>query len=84
MSLIKEAVNYYKARKQEEIRKRTLLSNKSDWTMLEAFVRQCNNNPNLKVEIILKDNTHILMKTYEEKKPRDFESINGADYSEIS
>jgi hypothetical protein len=84
MKLLKEAVAYYKARKQEEIRKRTLLNNNSDWTMLEAFIRQCNNNPNLKVEIILKDNTHILMKTYEEKKPLDFEMINGASYNDIS
>ncbi|VVB59507.1 Uncharacterised protein [uncultured archaeon] len=81
-NLFRETLKYYKARRQEIDSRRRLIDNHSDWSMLEAFVQKCNDNPNLKVEIQLKDGTKIIMKTSEERKRHDFEEINGVTYTE--
>lgn len=66
----------------EQEEKDKLLSKSSNWDMIAEFVRRCNDNPNLKVEIHLKDGTTILLRCYEEQKQHDYEQING-DYIQV-
>lgn len=54
--------------KKEEERKKYLLSSKADIGLLEDAVQECNNNPNLVVEIKLGDGTIIELKTVKDKK----------------
>ena len=60
---IKKAIDYYKQLKYEEKIKKQFLSAKTDWQFFENLIEKCNENPNLKIEITLKDGTFIRMKT---------------------
>lgn len=65
---IKEAKARYKAQIEEAINKHKLLNSHSDWSMIETFVQQCNDNPDLKVTIRLLDGTTIIMTAYKPEK----------------
>jgi hypothetical protein len=65
----KEARQHYKAQMEESYNKHKLLNSHSDWSMIETFVQQCNNNPDLKVTIRLLDGTTIMMTAYKPQKP---------------
>lgn len=80
MSILKEAIQFYKDKKNEERQKRKLLSSKSDYHLLEQMIQKVNENPELRVEIFLNDGTRILLKTYEEKLQKDFLD---SDYVEV-
>lgn len=80
MSILKEAVQFYKDKKNEERQKRKLLSSKSDYHLLEQMIQKVNENPELRVEIFLNDGTRILLKTYEEKLQKDYLD---SDYVEV-
>lgn len=80
MSILKEAIQFYKDKKNEERQKRKLLSSKSDYHLLEQMIQKVNENPELRVEIFLNDGTRILLKTYEEKLQKDYLD---SDYVEI-
>lgn len=81
MSVFRDAINYYKQRKLEERQKRQLLSAKSDFSLLEHLIQQCNENENLKIEIFLNDGTRLLLKTTPPKQKYEFNQIN--DYIEV-
>lgn len=80
MSILKEAIQFYKDKKNEERQKRMLLSSKSDYHLLEQMIQKVNENPELRVEIFLNDGTRILLKTYEEKLQKDYLD---SDYVEV-
>lgn len=65
---VKEAIAKYKAEMREQVEKHKLLNSKSDWSMIETFIQQCNDNPNLRVEVKLADGTKLTLTTHEEKK----------------
>lgn len=83
MSILADAVAYYKERKKEERERRALLGARSDFALLEKLVKKCNDNPNLKIEIFLVDGTRILLRSYEDAQKRDFEMINGVSFEEV-
>lgn len=80
MSILKEAIQFYKDKKNEERQKIKLLSSKSDYHLLEQMIQKVNENPELRVEIFLNDGTRILLKTYEEKLQKDYLD---SDYVEV-
>lgn len=65
---LKEAKERYKAQIEDAINRRKLLNSHSDWSMIETFVQQCNQNPDLKVTIRLLDGTTIIMTAYKPEK----------------
>ena len=78
MSLIKEAFSFYKERKAEEKQKKRLLKKNMDMALLEQFIQKCNENPDLRIDIHLKDGTLINMKCYHKQETHDL--INGNIY----
>ena len=73
---LKEARTRYKAQMKEAYEKKKLLSSHSDWSMIETFVQQCNNNPDLKVTVRLLDGTTIMMTAYKPEKPTINQVLN--------
>lgn len=63
-TFIRKAILDYKIYCHEQSEKNKLLSSKSNWNMIETFIKKCNDNPNLVVEIRLKDSTIIKLGTY--------------------
>ena len=63
-SAIKEAHKTYKAQIEEVRNKHKLLSSHSDWTMVEKWIQECNNNPDLKVTIRLNDGAIMQLTCY--------------------
>lgn len=82
MGILREAVDFYRQRKREEREKKTLLSSDADFSLLEKLVQKCNNNPNLKIQVFLKDGTRLLLRSYEERKHNTSDLING-DFIDI-
>ena len=80
MGALKEAIEFYRQKKAEEKLKRKLLSKKSDWHLLEQLIQNCNDNPDLRIEVRLNDGTVLLLKTYHKVETHDL--ING-NYEEI-
>jgi Uma2 family endonuclease len=78
MSILKESIAFYKERKLEEKQKKRLLKKNMDMALLEQFIQKCNENPDLRIDIHLKDGTLINMKCYQKKETHDL--INGNIY----
>lgn len=78
MGVLKEAVSFYRERKQEEKQKKTLIRNKMDFGLLEQFIQRCNENPDLRIDIHLADGTVINMRCYQKRETHDL--INGNIY----
>ena len=66
---IKDTKEQYRKLKQEKLQKEALLSSKSNWSMVEYWIQQCNNNPDLNVTIRLLDGTVVHMNCYKPVKP---------------
>lgn len=75
MSVLKEAVAFYKEKKKEEKLKKKLLSRKTDFHLLEQLIQKCNENPDLRIEVRLNDGTVLFLKTYHKTETHDL--ING-------
>ena len=60
---LKFARNEYKKHKILQRQKKKLLSAKSDFTLLEELIKQCNKNENLRVSITLNDGTQLNLST---------------------
>ncbi len=75
MGALKEARQFYKEKKREEKLKKKLLSHKTDFHLLEQLIQQCNDNPDLRIEVRLADGTVLLLKTYHKVETHDL--ING-------
>lgn len=73
---IREAKKTYKAQIEEARNKHKLLTSHSDWSMIETFIQQCNNNPDLKVTIRLLDGTTIILTAYKQKKASIDQALN--------
>lgn len=73
---LKDAKNHYKENLTKEAEKRRLLNSKSDWTMIEELVQQVNNNPSLRIRVMLNDGTNIYINTYEEEKIKDYQLLD--------
>ena len=71
MSILKEAISFYKDRKREEKQRKTLVRHKMDFALLEQFVQKCNENPDLRIDIHLSDGTLINMKCYQKRETHD-------------
>ena len=78
MGVLKESIAFYKERKLEEKQKKRLLKKNMDMALLEQFIQKCNENPDLRIDIHLKDGTLINMKCYQKREPQDL--INGNIY----
>lgn len=78
MGVLKEAIKFYKEKKLEEKQKKALLKKNMDFFLLEQFIQKCNENPDLRIDIHLKDGTLINMKCYQKKETHDL--INGNIY----
>jgi hypothetical protein len=74
--IIDKLRQYEKDKITEELQKEQFLSSKTDITFLERIIQQCNSNPDLKIEMVLKDGTVLKLKCYNESKKRDFEYLN--------
>lgn len=79
---IKQKIDEFKKQLVAEKKaKEQLLNSNMDFNFFENLIKKSNENPNLKIEITLKDGTRIFMRTYEEQRPTG-DLING-DYLEI-
>ena len=78
MGALKEAISFYKEKKQEEKQRKTLVRKNMDFALLEQFVQKCNDNPDLRIDIHLSDGTLINIKTYHKRETHDL--INGNIY----
>lgn len=65
---ISEAVKHYKKLVEDAKEKRLLINSKTDFSLLEKLIQKCNDNPQLKVEIVLASGDVIKIKTVAEKK----------------
>lgn len=64
MTEIKKQLKEYKERLLREKRERDqLLNNKTNWAALEQFIQRVNENPDLRVDIELRDGTVIHLQT---------------------
>ena len=51
----------FKSKKKND---KLVLDANTDWEMLSKLIQQCNNNPDLRIDISLPDTTIIHLKTY--------------------
>lgn len=63
LKAFKMAQNEYQKQKNLQKQKKKLLSAKSDFTLLEELIKQCNKNENLRVTITLNDGTQLNITT---------------------
>lgn len=69
MNEIRKQLAEYKQKLIQEKREREqLLSNKTNWGALEQFIQRCNENPDLRVDIELRDGTVIHLQTVTKKQ----------------
>ena len=60
--------NLFKSKKKDD---KLVLDANTDWEMLSKLIQQCNNNPDLRIDISLPDTTIIHLKTYKNSGLRD-------------
>ncbi len=64
--------------KMESQAKKALLSAKTDFSFLETLIQKCNDNPNLRINVTLRDGTTLALSTY--KQPSGHKDlINGIE-----
>lgn len=78
MSVLKEAIQFYKERKEEERQKKMLVRHAIDMGLFEQLVQKVNENPDLRIDIHFADGTYLNMKCYQKKETHDL--INGNIY----
>lgn len=59
----KQIIEYKNKLLKEAAEREQLLSNKTNWAMLEEFIQRANSNPGLRVDIELRDGTIIHIST---------------------
>lgn len=65
---IKQQIKEYKLQLLRDKKEREqLLNSKTNWAALEQFIQRCNENPDLRVDVELRDGTVIHLKTVEKK-----------------
>lgn len=77
--IIKETIDYYKARKREEKEKQRLINSKTNFNMLEQLVQKVNENPNLKIRVLIADGTILELSAYNRKTQTISGLINGVE-----
>jgi hypothetical protein len=66
---IKKQLKEYKQQLLREKReKEQLINSKTNWAALEQFIQRCNENPNLRVDVELRDGTVIHLQTVTKKQ----------------
>lgn len=73
---LREAKKTYDNKVWEAKEKNKLLSSKSNWSLIETFIQQCNKNPDLKVTVKLLDGTSIIMTAYKPERPSINQMLN--------
>ena len=69
MREIKQQLKEYKQKLIQEKREREqLLNSRTNWAALEQFIQRCNENPDLRVDIELRDGTVIHLQTVVRKQ----------------
>lgn len=63
----KQLKEYKEKLLREKQEREQLLNNKTNWAALEQFIQRVNENPDLRVDIELRDGTAIHLKTVEKK-----------------
>lgn len=64
MNTIKQQLKEYKQKLiQEKKEREQLVNNKTNWAALEQFIQRANENPNLRIDIELRDGTVIHLQT---------------------
>lgn len=79
MSILKDTIAFYKEQKRKEKEKRILLNSITNIGMLEEIIQRCNDNPNLKVVIYMRDSTRYELSTYQYKSKPAYTQINGIE-----
>ena len=64
----KQLAEYKNKLIQEKREREQLLNSKTDWAALEYFIQRCNENPNLRVDVELRDGTVIHLMTVTKKQ----------------
>lgn len=68
MNEIRKQLKEFKQKLIREKREREqLLSNKTNWAALELFIQKCNENPELRIDVELRDGTVIHLTTTTKK-----------------
>lgn len=78
-SIRRQVKEYRRKLLEEKAAREALLSMRTDFNMLEGMIQRVNENPDLRIDIALKDGTVIRLKTYRED--RDIDPF-AADYVE--
>jgi hypothetical protein len=66
---IKKRLKEYKQQLLREKReKEQLINSKTNWAALEQFIQRCNENPNLRIDVELRDGTVIHLQTVTKKQ----------------
>lgn len=78
-SVRRQVKEYRRKLLEEKAAREALLSMRTDFSMLEGMIQRVNENPDLRIDITLKDGTVIRLKTYREA--RDIDPF-AADYVE--
>lgn len=80
MSIFKEAFKYYRNLKQEEKLRKRLVKANLDYGMLQVMIDRAEDNPNLRIDITLKDGTKMSILSKARKTERLLSDyINGED-----
>lgn len=72
---VKAAKSQYKSKMADFKKRIQLLNAQTDWSMLEYFIQEVNNNPKLKVDIKLGDGTVLNIETYKDKKESEYNRL---------
>lgn len=66
---VNKAVKDFKKKLIEEnAKKEAVINHQFDWSYLEELIQECNDNPNLIVNVTLADGTKLELKTAKEKR----------------
>lgn len=80
MSLIGEAIKYYKNLKIEEKQRKRLLKSRLDYGALQLMIDKAEDNPNLHINITLNDGTKLeIVSKKKDNRSRFSDFINGED-----
>lgn len=73
----KQVKEFQKKLLEQEAQKEMVLSHNMDWAFLEEMVKKINENPFLKIEVVLKDGTKLNLQTF--RPPKATDSIESLD-----
>lgn len=77
---IKAALREAKAKAIEDIKKReALINHKTDFAMLEEFIKSVNENPGLKIKFTTADGTTVELETFAPRPRKTYTEYLGED-----